>query len=163
MGKGNIRGGNDQLRSCPIIGIQITASRPLNEQIALREVLDALLEITSDLKTIAEQHPEAWGFRLMAMGSGGKELDEPQFFQAISDCQRTLPTCVTMKMEKQKEDHTCIRFQLYQEIVRYWGLSVETLALLGAALRFPRTYTTFESSFPSEERASGRGVGERLK
>ncbi len=76
---------DDPQRSC-IIGIHITASLPLAEQNALREVLDTLIEVTKDLAPLAQMYPRVWGFRLTAIGSDGKELDEPEFFQAINDC-----------------------------------------------------------------------------
>ena len=170
---------DEPTRSC-IIGIRITASLPLIEQNALREVLDALIEVTKDLNILAQMYPRVWGLRLTAIGSDGKEMDEPEFFQAINDCpalwersaryvrniiggdhslfdtegiawhdEETETGFFAIRILTRKrlkyvrdlalylwridEEHTCIRFEFIQEVVRYWGIREETLAVLGAA------------------------------
>ena len=68
-----------------IIEIRITATQPLTTLDGLSEVLDALIEITKDIIALAERHEDAYGFRLTALDSEGKELDEPEFFESVGN------------------------------------------------------------------------------
>lgn len=78
---------DDPQRSC-IIGIHITASLPLAEQNALREVLDTLIEVTKDLAPLlgAAYHtvvaPRGYIGEIIQFL---KELNYPQDTKALTD------------------------------------------------------------------------------